>query len=73
MSGASQRQDLNLSKDKNSNHEKSRAVRARQQVIGRELRRLYDSVVQEPVPDEFMELLRKMDTPDEGPSGKNSP
>ena len=36
-------------------------MRARQRAIGRELRRIYDSVVNEPVPDEFIDLLRKMD------------
>ena len=29
--------------------------------IGSELRRLYDDVVQEPVPDDFLELLHKID------------
>ena len=38
--------------------EKARAIRARQRAIGRELRRMYDDVAQEPVPDEFMDLLR---------------
>jgi Anti-sigma factor NepR len=51
-----------LSKEQNPNREKARAVRARQRVIGRELRRIYDGVAQEPVPDEFMDLLRKMDS-----------
>lgn len=41
--------------------EKTVAVRARQRAIGRELRRMYDDVVQEPVPDDFLELLRKID------------
>ena len=51
----------NLSKDDNPDGGKSRAVRARQRAIGRELRRIYDGVVNEPVPDEFMDLLRRMD------------
>ena len=38
--------------------------RARQRAIGRELRRMYDDVAQEPIPDEFMELLRKIDETD---------
>jgi Anti-sigma factor NepR len=41
--------------------EKARAIRARQRAIGRELRRLYDDVAQEPVPDDFMDLLRQID------------
>ncbi len=41
--------------------EKTIAARARQRAIGRELRRLYDEIVQEPVPDDFLELLKKID------------
>lgn len=41
--------------------EKTIAARARQRAIGRELRRIYDEVVQEPVPDDFLELLKKID------------
>ncbi|HWA02686.1 MAG TPA: NepR family anti-sigma factor [Rhizomicrobium sp.] len=44
--------------------DKIRAVRARQRAIGRELRRIYDGVVSEPVPDEFLDLLRKIDESD---------
>jgi Anti-sigma factor NepR len=44
--------------------EKARAIRARQRAIGRELRRMYDDVAQEAVPDEFMELLRQIDEND---------
>ena len=51
--------------------EKARAIRARQRVIGRELRRIYDAVAQEPVPDEFMDLLRRIDAKDE-PGKKSS-
>jgi hypothetical protein len=54
-----------VSNEDNPN-EKSRAIRARQRAIGRELRRMYDDVAQEPVPDEFLELLQKIDTPSEG-------
>ena len=71
MSGAPQQRNLNLSKDPNPNREKARAIRARQRVIGRELRRIYDGVAQEPVPDEFLDLLRKMDAKDE-PGAKSS-
>ncbi len=54
----------NLSKDEEEQGGKSRAVRARQRAIGRELRRMYDGVVNEPVPDEFMDLLRRIDDAD---------
>ncbi len=70
MSGAPQQRNWNLSKEQNPNREKARAIRARQRVIGRELRRIYDAVAQEPVPDEFMDLLRRIDAKDE--SGKKS-
>jgi hypothetical protein len=72
LSGAPQQRNWNVSKEQNPNREKARAIRARQRVIGRELRRIYDGVAQEPVPDEFLDLLKKMDAKDEGPSGKKS-
>ena len=50
-------------------NEKARAVRARQRAIGRELRRMYDDVAQEPVPDDFMDLLRKIDEAEDSKSG----
>ena len=43
------------------NREEVAAIRARQRAIGRELRRMYDDVVQEPVPEDFLELLQKID------------
>jgi hypothetical protein len=46
--------------------EKARAIRARQRAIGRELRRMYDDVAQEPVPDEFLDLLRQIDEASDG-------
>jgi hypothetical protein len=52
--------------------EKARAVRARQRAIGRELRRIYDDVAQEPVPDDFMDLLRKIDEAEDSKSGKKA-
>jgi Anti-sigma factor NepR len=61
-----------LSNDDNPDNGKSRAVRARQRAIGRELRRIYDGVVNEPVPDEFLDLLRKMDEADGSGDGKKS-
>ena len=50
--------------------EKARAVRARQRAIGRELRRMYDDVAQDPIPDDFMDLLRKIDEAEESKGGK---
>ena len=57
--------------DEEKPSEKARAIRARQRAIGRELRRLYDDVAQEPVPDDFMDLLRQIDEVDEK-GGKES-
>jgi hypothetical protein len=73
LSGAPQQRNSTLSKEQNPNREKARAIRARQRVIGRELRRIYDGVAQEPVPDDFLDLLRKMDDKDDNSaSGKKS-
>jgi len=41
--------------------EKAVSARARQRVLGRELRRMFDEVVQEPVPDDFISLLKQID------------
>ena len=48
-------------KDQRPDRERARAIKARQRAIGRELRRVYDGVAQEPVPEDFLDLLRKMD------------
>ena len=48
-------------KKEQPDREKMIAARSRQRAIGRELRRMYDEVVQEPVPDDFLELLKKID------------
>ena len=48
-------------KDQKPDRERARAIKARQRAIGRELRRVYDGVAQEPVPLEFLDLLRQMD------------
>ncbi len=48
-------------KKEEPDREKTLAARARQRAIGRELRRMYDEIVQEPIPDDFMELLKKID------------
>lgn len=37
-------------------------ARLRQQAIGVKLRQLFDEVVSEPVPDEFLEILRRADS-----------
>ena len=59
-----QQWDASVSEEKPT--EKARAIRARQRAIGRELRRLYDEVAQEPVPDEFLDLLRQIDEASDG-------
>ena len=49
-------------KKEQTERDKSRSPRARVSVrIGRELRRMYDDVVQEPIPDDFLDLLKKID------------
>ena len=72
MSGAPEQRERNVSNEQNSDREKARAVRARQRAIGRELRRMYDGVAQEPVPDDFLDLLRKIDEAGEKPGKKSS-
>lgn len=60
-----QQWDATVSDEERPN-EKARAIRARQRAIGRELRRMYDDVAQEQVPDDFMDLLQKIDEAAEG-------
>ena len=48
-------------KKEQPDRERTVAARARQRAIGRELRRMYDEVVQEPVPEDFLELLKQID------------
>jgi len=50
-----------LAREMNINSEQARAVRLRQKALGRELQRLFDDVVREPVPDEFLILLKQLD------------
>ena len=38
-------------------------ARLRQQAIGVKLRHMFDEVVNEPVPDEFLDILRKAEPP----------
>ena len=48
-------------KNETPDREKTIAARARQRAIGRELRRMFDEVVQEPIPTDFMDLLKQID------------
>jgi Anti-sigma factor NepR len=58
-----------VKKDQRPDRERARAIKSRQRAIGRELRRLYDDVAQEPVPDDFLDLLKKMDRREPGEGG----
>ena len=49
-----------------------RSQRSRQRRIGDQLRRMYDEVVMEPVPDEFLKLLDDADSAAESSSRKDS-
>ena len=40
-------------------------ARLRQQAIGVKLRQMFDDIVNEPVPDDFLEILRRADRPPE--------
>jgi hypothetical protein len=55
-----------VKKEQKPDRERARAIKSRQRAIGRELRRVYDNVAQEPVPDDFLDLLKKIDEADEG-------
>jgi hypothetical protein len=69
VAGATQRRGWDIpsvTRETKPDREKNRTVRARQRAIGRELRRIYDDVAREPVPDEFLDLLRKIDEPGKG-------
>jgi|GEM_PF-921280 len=46
--------------NKEKPNEKPCAIRAHERAIGRELRRMYDDVAQEPIPKDFLELLRRI-------------
>ena len=41
-------------------------TRLRQQAIGVKLRQMFDQVVSEPVPDEFLDILRRADSKNAG-------
>lgn len=72
MSSAQQIRGRNLSNEENTGPEKNQAIRARQRAIGRELRRIYDNVAQEPVPDDFLDLLKKIDEMDVSPAARKA-
>lgn len=46
-------------------------ARLRQQAIGVRLRHMFEEVVNEPVPDDFLEILRRADEKG-GPEGERS-
>ncbi|HEY2069754.1 MAG TPA: NepR family anti-sigma factor [Rhizomicrobium sp.] len=50
-----------MTNQNDNERDKNRTVRARQRALGRELRRMYDDVAREPVPDDFMDILQKLD------------
>jgi urease accessory protein UreF len=47
-------------------------ARLRQQAIGVRLRHMFEEVVNEPVPDEFLEILRRGDKAGTGGSGSDA-
>jgi hypothetical protein len=52
-----------------TDRDKARSVKARQRALGREIRRMFDGVVKEQVPDDFLDLLKRIDESDEGKGG----
>lgn len=75
MATATQRRGWNIDslveKDK-TDRDKARSVRARQRALGREIRRMFDGVVKEAVPDDFLDLLKRIDESDEGKGGASA-
>lgn len=61
MATATQRRSRDINSVAKPDRDNLRAIRARQRAIGRELRRLYDDVAKEAVPNDFLELLHKID------------
>lgn len=55
--------------DQKLDRDQNRTIRTRQRAIGRELRRMYDDVAKESVPEDFLDLLKKID--DAGEGGKS--
>lgn len=73
MATSVQRQGWGLvKKDQKPDRERARAIKARQRAIGRELRRVYDGVAQEAVPQDFLDLLQKMDAQERETEGEDS-
>ena len=64
--GAEVLQDEKQPIQKNKNTD----IRARQRAIGRELRRMYDEIAREPIPEDFLELLRQLDAKSENPKNE---
>lgn len=64
--------EKNASSDGKRTGEQSKIsdIRTRQRAIGRELRRMYDEVAREPIPEDFIELLRQLDAKDSDPGNK---
>ena len=54
---------LNVGRKDDDKHKRFdlKRVQARQRQIGQELERLWGGLVKEPIPDEMLELLRKLD------------
>ncbi len=63
------RVDPEKSKTLRVEKETLRKARSRLQSIGTELRRMWVDIVQEPIPDEMQELLRKLDEVERKRSG----
>jgi len=61
-----------VKKDLKTDRDRAKTARARQRAIGRELRRMFEDIVEEPVPDDFARLLEDMDRKDQGSEGGNS-
>lgn len=53
--------DKDAPDSKNGDHRNNDEIRSRQSGIGRRLRQMYDDVVNEPIPDDFADLLSKID------------
>jgi len=43
------------------NADELKVARATQRSIGRELRRMYDAITNEPIPDDMLQVLRRID------------
>ena len=50
-----------LKSDTSIEPEEAADAQSRQRLIGKELRRWYDNIVKEPVPDELLDLLQQID------------